>query len=260
MDTKLYFFECGTLKSQKHYFTLNKGVGEPFEVPVPFFLIQHNGKNILFDTGNGIEASTNPEEHWGETIEAYYPEMTQKQFVSNQLKDILNIAPEQIEYVIFSHLHLDHAGGVGVFPNATYIVHKKEFDWAFNPECAQKSAYIMKDIKKDVNWQKLEMKFGEPYDLFGDGVIKIYLTPGHTPGHMSVLVKLKDNSFLLTADSCYTEENLNDNVPPGLVWSEDASIKTLASIKELQAQGSTIIVGHDPYAWKNVKKAPEFYL
>ena len=259
MTTKLYFFECGTLKSEKHLFTLNRGIGEAFEVPVPFFLIQHKGKNILFDTGNAKEVSKNPEIHWGQIVNTYYPIMQEKQFVVNQLKE-LKIEPEDVDYVILSHLHLDHAGGVGCFNNATYITHKKEMEWAFDPECVQKSAYIMQDITKNAKWLQLENGFEEAYDLFDDGVIKIYPTPGHTPGHLSVLITLQNSKFFLTSDSCYTEENLNDNIPPGLVWDEEASIKTVDFIRKLQTeQNVEIVTGHDPNAWKRFKKAPEYY-
>lgn len=260
MSIKLYFFECGTLKSEKHLFTLNKGVGVPFEVPVPFFLIQYKGKNILFDTGNAIEVANDPEKHWGEIINTYFPTMKESEFVENQLKSVLKISADEIDYVILSHLHLDHAGGVGVFKNATYIIHKKEYEWAFNPNCTQKSAYIMKDISKDANWLKINNEFSIGFDLFDDGAIKIYPTPGHTPGHLSILVRLENSSpMFLTSDSCYTEENLNDNIPPGLVWGEAESIKTLDFIKKMQTENIEIIVGHDPIAWKKIKKAPEFY-
>lgn len=258
MSAELYFFECGTLKSKKHLFTLNKGIDESFEVPVPFFLIRHNGKNILFDTGNALEAAMDPKKHWGDAVDAYYPVMTEKQYVVSQLKDIVGLKPEEIDYVILSHLHLDHAGGVGDFPNAQYLVHKKEFEWAFNPECTQKGAYIMQDIDKEVNWLLLENKFEEPYDLFNDGVIQIYPTPGHTPGHLSLLINLENSkSMLLTSDSCYTEENLNDNIPPGLVWDAEASLKSVNWLKS--KENIEVVTGHDPFSWPKYKKAPEFY-
>jgi len=258
MSVKLYFFECGTLKSEKHLFTLNRGIGVPFEVPVPFFLIQYNDKNILFDTGNALEASKDPKKHWGDIIEAYNPVMEENQYVVNQLKT-LGVQPEDIDYVILSHLHLDHAGGVGAFPNARYISHHKEVQWAFNPDCTQKGAYIMHDIDKGIEWLQLGNKFGEAYDLFDDGIIEIYPTPGHTPGHISVLVNLT-KPMLLTSDSCYTEENLNDNIAPGLVWDAEESIRTIKWIQNLQNEkGVEIITGHDPIAWKRFKKAPEYY-
>ncbi|MEI7615203.1 MAG: N-acyl homoserine lactonase family protein [Actinomycetota bacterium] len=260
MPAKLYLFECGTLRSRKELFTLNKDIGKPFEAPIPFFLITHNGKNILFDTGNNLEVAKNPKKHWGDIINDYYPVMNEQQFVVNQLETLL-IKPEEIDYVILSHLHLDHAGGTGYFPNARYVVHKKELEWAFNPDCTQKSAYIMQDIDKNVNWFPLENEFKEAYDLLKDGVIKIYPTPGHTPGHMSILVNLEaSRPIFLTSDSCYTEENLYENILPGLVWDDKASMDTMDWIRKLQKKENIeIIVGHDPAAWKRFNKAPRCY-
>jgi len=75
-----------------------------------------------------------------------------------------------------------------------------------------------------------------------------------------VLVKLETKSMLLTSDSCYTEENLNDNIAPGLVWNAEDSIKTINWIKNLQDEKHVeIVTGHDPVAWKRFKKAPEYY-
>jgi len=258
-DLKLYFFDCGTLKSQKHYFTLDKDIGVPFEVPVPFFFIKHPKGNILFDTGNALAVAENPEQHWGDVINAYYPVMTKEQYVVNQLKKI-DVRADDIDYVILSHLHLDHAGGVGDFSNAVYVVQQAEYDWAYNPENTQRAAYISADYDKPVKWLKLNGE--ERYDFFNDGTIEIWFTPGHTPGHQSLLVNLKESGkFLLTGDSCYTEENLNESIPPGLVWNAELSMNTIRKMQELNKSAAIkIVTGHDPQAWINYKKAPEFYL
>lgn len=113
---KLYMFECGTLKSQKHLFTMGRGIGEPFDVPVPFFLIEHEKGKVLYDTGNALEVARDKVKHWGAAVVgAYDPIMTEDQYVVNQLKKV-GVKPEEITHVIFSHLHLDHAGGCGGSP------------------------------------------------------------------------------------------------------------------------------------------------
>lgn len=257
---QLYFFQCGTLESQKHLFTSGRGIGEPFTVPVPFFLINHPKGKVLFDTGNSINVAIDPVKHWGEVTKAYYPRMNIEDFVINQLKT-LGIEAEDISYVILSHLHLDHAGGVGYFPNAKYVVQRDELHWAYLPNFYQKAAYIKADFDKDVDWLILEGRDDDNYDLFGDGTIRIWFTPGHTPGHQSLLVKLdKSGEFLLTGDCCYTEEILNEDILPGLVWHPSEAIRSIKRLREAQhAWGVKIVTGHDPEAWIKFKKSPDYY-
>ncbi|MFM8330579.1 MAG: N-acyl homoserine lactonase family protein [Candidatus Methylumidiphilus sp.] len=257
---KLYFFACGTLESQKHLFTAGRGIGQPFTVPVPFFLIDHPKGKVLFDTGNALPVATDPHGHWGNAAKAYYPNMAEGDYILNQLQAI-GVNAEDIAYVILSHLHLDHAGGVGAFPNAQYIVQRAELHWAYVPDFYQKGAYIRADFDRDVEWMILEGRDDDDYDVFGDGTIRIWFTPGHTPGHQSILVKLPESgAFLLTGDSCYTEEILNEEVLPGLVWSPSEALR---SIKRLRAArdnwGVKVVTGHDPVAWANFNKAPEYY-
>ena len=106
---KLYFFEAGILKSQKQYFTLGTDVGKAFDVPVPFLLIDHPKGKVLFDTGNAYEVIRNKDEHWGGVVAAYDPVMTEDQWCVNAIEKV-GVRPEDIKYVILSHLHLDHAG------------------------------------------------------------------------------------------------------------------------------------------------------
>lgn len=257
---KLYFFECGTLESQKHFFTFGRGTGEPFTVPVPFFLIDHPKGKVLFDTGNALNVAADPEKHWGDVVRIYYPKMHPEQFVTHQLQHI-GIEPEAIDYVVLSHLHLDHAGGVGYFPRAKYVVQRQELHWAYVPDFYQKAAYIRADFDREVDWLILEGRDDDDYDLFGDGSLRIWFTPGHTPGHQSLLVRLeRSGDFLLSGDSCYTEEILNEDVLPGLVWQPSEAIRSIRRLRQARdALGVQIVTGHDPVAWAKFRKSPNFY-
>lgn len=257
---KLYFFEAGILKSQKQYFTLGLDVGKAFDVPVPFVLIDHPKGKVLFDTGNAFEVIHNKEEHWGGILAAYDPVMTEEQWCVNAIQRV-GVKPEEIAYVILSHLHLDHAGCVGYFPNARYIVQRDELHFAFAPDYYMKAAYIRKDFDKDVKWVILEGWRDDRLDLFHDGSIIIYFTPGHTPGHQSILVNLpKSGPMFFAADSCYTVQNIDGDVLPGLMWSAGETVKSVQRMKNLRELNAAVIVtGHDPDAWSQFKKAPEYY-
>lgn len=256
---KVYFFKAGILRSQKQFFTAGRGVGESFDVPVPFFLIEHPEGYVLYDTGNAYETINNKHEHWGDVVAAYDPVMTEDEWVVNAIQKV-GVKPEDIKYVILSHLHLDHAGGVGHFPNARYVVQRKELHFAYVPDFYMKGAYIRKDFDKDVDWMILEGDKEPQFDLFRDGKIIIHFTPGHTPGHQSVLLSLKNTgSMLLAADSCYTTENLDEDILPGLVAEPVETVKTIEKFRIMRAQGVKVITGHDPVAWETFKKAPEFY-
>ncbi|MCL1985039.1 MAG: N-acyl homoserine lactonase family protein [Betaproteobacteria bacterium] len=257
---KAYFFEAGILKSQKQYFTFAVDVGKQFDVPVPFMLIDHPRGKVLFDTGNALEVVNEKEKHWGGILAAYDPVMTKEQWCVNAIKKV-GVKAEDIDFVVLSHLHLDHAGGVGQFPNATYVVQREELSYAYIPDSFMRGAYIRKDFDRQVDWLLLNGWTDDKFDLFGDGSVVTHFTPGHTPGHQSLMLTLPESGkFFLTADSCYTEENLNKNILPGLAWNFGECERTMARIRKLQrAEGAKIITGHDPEAWKACKQAPEFY-
>jgi glyoxylase-like metal-dependent hydrolase (beta-lactamase superfamily II) len=257
---KLYLFESGVLLSFKHFFTFAVDVGKEFNVPVPFLLIDHPKGKVLFDTGNALEVVESKKEHWGDILAAYDPVMTREQWCVSAVRS-LGVKPEDIRYVILSHLHLDHAGGVGQFPKATYIVQRAEINYAYAPDSFMRGAYIRKDFDRPVDWHFLNGWEDDKFDLFGDGSLVTYFTPGHTPGHQSLLINLpKTGKLFFAADSCYTDENLDKNILPGLAWNFGECERTMQRIRLLrEAQGVRIVAGHDPVAWKQFKQAPSFY-
>ncbi len=111
---KMYAFSCGTLTCDKSLITFGRDVGKKFTVPVPFYLIQHPRGNVLFDLGNAKEVARDAKKHWGVIADFYVPDMKEDDYVVNKLKTI-GVKPEDIKYIVMSHLHLDHAGVLGTF-------------------------------------------------------------------------------------------------------------------------------------------------
>lgn len=257
---RLFFFQAGILKSQKHFFTHGRDVGRPFDVPVPFILIDHPKGKVLFDTGNAFEVIHNQVEHWGEALQISEPVMGEDQWCVKAIQKV-GVQPEDVKYVILSHLHLDHAGGVGHFPSAKYLVQRDELHFAYTPDYYMKSCYIRKDFDKDVNWLILEGWRDDRLDVFNDGSLMIYFTPGHTPGHQSLLVNLPTSGPLFfAADACYTLENLDSGVLPGIMWNAGETVKSVQRMKNLRdLYGATIVTGHDPEAWRQFRQAPNYY-
>jgi glyoxylase-like metal-dependent hydrolase (beta-lactamase superfamily II) len=243
--------------------TFGKDVGKRYTVPVPYYLIDHPKGKILFDTGNAREVATDthdPHKHWGAIADVYVPDMPQEEYVVESLKKKVNVDPSEIKYVIMSHLHLDHAGGVGEFPNATYIVQQDELRWAYTPQFYQKLAYIRPDFDKPVKWFLLHGYEDDNFDIFNDGSLVIWFTPGHTPGHQNLVLKLKQGTMVLTGDSCYNMEILNENLLPGLGWNSELTVRSIQKLRWARDfLGYSIITGHDPDTFKTLKKAPEYY-
>jgi N-acyl homoserine lactone hydrolase len=197
-ELRLYMFECGTLRLKLHVIKMNQGLNELYRIPVPWFFIQHPRGNIVIDGGNAVECATQPYEHWGSAADYSYPEMRIEQGCVNELQR-LGIEPDSITYVLQSHLHLDHTGAIGRFPNAVHVVQRAEYEYAFTPDWFAAGAYIRKDFDKpDLRWMFL------------------IFTPGHSVGHQSFLINLlKSPPMLLTADAAYTLDHWNEKALPG---------------------------------------------
>ena len=144
---RLYMFECGTLKCKVHHIKMNQDLNDPYEIPVPWFLIQHPKGNVVIGGGNPAECAENPHSYWGPTADVYYPTMTVEQTCVNELARI-GIDPSQVAYVLFSHLHIDHTGAAGRFPGAIQIVQRLEYEYAFTPDWFVIGGYMRKDFKQ----------------------------------------------------------------------------------------------------------------
>ena len=264
---KLYVFSSGALNVGKNML-MNLGPQDTIKVPVGFFVVMHPRGNVLFDTGNNDKIITDPS-YWGPFFKALSPVNTPDMAIDAQLGKI-GLKPDDITYVVVGHLHLDHGGNVGKFPNSTLVVQKDEIRNAFWPEPGTAGPYIPGDIamlRSDLgdampNKYKIMQLEGD-IDLFADGSVVVKRWVGHTPGSQMLLVRLpKMGSVILTSDNVYFRENVEKNILPNIALAYDPGgiLRAYEWIRRMQAtEKADFFTAHDPDAFKALKKPPEFY-
>jgi N-acyl homoserine lactone hydrolase len=264
---RLYSFTSGALTVPKSL--LQGGApSTPLQVPVGFFVIRHPKGNVLFDTGNNDRIITEPG-YWGAFIQGLNPVRTADVAIDVQLGKI-GLRPDDIAYVVVGHMHLDHGGNVGKFPNSTLVVQKDEIRNAFWPEPGTGGPYIPGDfmmLRADPgsawpNRYKMIQLEGD-LDIFADNSVVVKRWVGHTPGSQMMIVRLpRTGTVILTSDNVYFRENVTKNLLPdvSLAYSPTGIMNGYQWIREMQArEKADFFTAHDADAFKAMKKAPEFY-
>ena len=227
---------------------------------VAVYLIVHPRGTLLFDTGLGDRYAGRPfnEVSLGDRPDP--PSTAGFILVTKTLRSQLEqigYPPPKINYLALSHPHPDHIGNANDFASATFLVHQGDYDMMFGPnvkpEAVNPSYAALKNSKTKI--------IEGDYDVFGDGAVVLKFTPGHTPGHQSLYVKLaKTGGVVLSGDLYHYAEDLKlDSMPE----REKAPGITEASRKALQAflkeSGAQLWVGHDINFFSRQKHAPEYY-
>jgi N-acyl homoserine lactone hydrolase len=251
---RLYAFHGGGERGDMAIFDpFDPHVGTKVEIPYFFYLIQHPEGNVLFDTGGHPALIDNPRARLGAAADAFELMMRPGDDVVSKLA-ALGLKSRDVNHVILSHLHYDHAGGIEFFPHATFYAQRAELIFAHWPAIYQRAIYVRADFDHPVQWKELT----GAYDLFGDGRLVIFPTPGHTPGHQSLLVQLESQSIILVADAAYLPKNIAERVLPAICWSPDAMVASWERIEELQRQHhASLIFTHDLGFRDKTKIAPE---
>lgn len=266
-DIKMYAFSSGALTIGKGILQNLAPTDPPIKIPVGFYVIKHPKGNVLFDTGNNDKIIQDPS-YWGANFEALKPVNTPDVAIDTQLEKI-GLKPDDIMYVVVSHLHLDHGGNVGKFPNSTIVVQKDEIQNAFWPQPGTGGPYVIGDVmplraagSNYPNKGKMLQLEGD-LDLFGDGTIVIKRWVAHTPGSQMMTVRLKNTGLvILTGDNVYFRENVEKSLPPNIVlaYNPTGFLTAYEWIRHKMAtEKADFFTAHDPDAFKAMKKAPEFY-
>ncbi len=227
----------------------NKNPGtEWIDIPIHTFLIDHPDGYILFDTAGDY----NWKEHWPELISSRSPYIfTEDQYLPNSLKK-LHVSPEDIKYVIISHLHADHAGCLSMFKNATVYVNNTELVTTLRQYVLGEdlNVHVPTDIKAwldaKLHWRpvtdderEIELVHGVKILNFGSG---------HSWGMLGMHVSLPSGkNFLAVADAIYLEGNIHPSLNfPSIVYDTIGYTRTVKFIQDYAAKtGAQILYGHD---------------
>jgi N-acyl homoserine lactone hydrolase len=244
---RLYVMDCGHGRaSDMSRWTPGLNVGTAFDVRDNCYLIRHAQGWMMWDTGIPEAVARMPDGlvGGGGAMVWKRPKTMAAQFAE------IGITPADIKLVAVSHTHADHVGNVGMFPAATVLIQRAEYDWAFAPT---KSFPFAADIAA----RKLE---GD-HDVFGDGSVRILSTPGHTPGHQVLLVRMAKTGYvLLTGDAVHFRDNWDNRRVPSMNTSKEDTVKSLQRIADvLQQHKAELWINHDQAQSEKMKRPPEYY-
>jgi N-acyl homoserine lactone hydrolase len=243
---RLYVVDCGTsVGPDKSRWTPGVDVGKPLDMVGNCYLIKHAQGWMVWDTGvsDGVAGMPN-----GRPGTDGSPHWRRSKTLAGEVEKI-GLKASDFKFIAVSHTHPDHIGNVELFPRAMLLVQKAEYEWPgpnnrprFNP------AHPVTKLEGD-------------HDVFGDGSVMIISTPGHTPGHQSLLVKLpKTGAVLLSGDAVHFKENWENRRVPENNDSKDKTVASMQRMADVMAKEKAQLgINHDKAQRDGQKMSPEYY-
>jgi glyoxylase-like metal-dependent hydrolase (beta-lactamase superfamily II) len=245
----LYALQNGLMGVERSVLFYGEYTEARTQIPITCWLVRTSDAVVLFDTGVAPRAAQ------GLMRNDPLARFTEDDLLERRL-DGLGLKTSDVDFVVISHLHYDHAGGAALFPDSTLVVQKDEYSYAHYPAPFYASFYYRKNF--DLPGYKWRLLDGDTELMPGVTVLR---TDGHTPGHQSLLVQLPDSGpVLLAGDACYWQEHIDEERVPGVVWDPTRALHSIKKLKTLaRLTGGTVFPSHDPVFWKTVTQAPERY-
>ena len=240
---RLYVIECGQGQvPDLSRWSPGVNVGTKTEYVTNCYLIKHAQGYMMWELGVGDALAGVPEGR------GQFTRWRLARTLASQLDEI-GVKPSELKYVAASHSHGDHIGNLGLFPQAPLLIQKAEYEW---PTPVGASRY-----KPEHPVRKLEGDL----DVFGDGSVTLLATPGHTPGHQSILIRLaRSGPILISGDAAHFKENWDYRRVPS--FNVDVQ-KTLTSMERIAAilahTKAQFWIHHDKGQSDGQKKSPAYY-
>ena len=249
---RLYVFDCGLLTRADPQPLQARGV-KVTDMSVRAYLIVHPRGTVLWDScvipdeligaGGGTEGRA-----------------TARRTLLGQLAEI-GYQPADITYLVLSHNHFDHSANANRFAGSTWLVQRAEHDWMFPQE--PRAEPLAGAARYSALRDSRTMLLDGDHDVFGDGSVLILATPGHTPGHQSLLVKLpRTGAVVLTGDLYHypAERTVKDLLPTARFSDPAREAASRARIEALlKERHATLWIGHDLVQDATIRKSPAYY-
>jgi N-acyl homoserine lactone hydrolase len=249
-EIRLYTVNCGHLEFKDLSFFSDTGEydgGKSGVIAVPCFVIRHPKGILVWDTG----------------LSPHFPKGVNAAGVSGGI-DVpvekylaqIGLEPADVNYLAFSHLHSDHTGNANLFKSATWIMNKTELAWAL---AGGSGSPVDVSTFSEYKTAKTHTIDGD-YDVFGDGTVRILKTPGHTPGHQVLVLKLqKAGTVILAGDLYHFRADRASRLIP--LFNTDRA-DTLASFDRVERIAhnthARVVIEHDPEDFKAMPKFPAY--
>lgn len=247
---KLYAFDCGRIDVSDFANFSDTGDynNKAAQLGDPCFLIVHPKGVLLWDTGFPDALIKKPE-----TAGVFH--LTKSTAINDNLKKIA-LKPNDIKFVSVSHSHIDHAGALDQFPKSTWILQNSEVTYAKT----RPSPFVV-NIAGLKNWKSAhKIMISGDYDVFGDGTVQILSTPGHTPGHQALMVKLPQaGTIILSGDEYHQRSSFETLRIPVFNTSRAETMASSDRIKGLlKTTNARLIIQHDDNDINGLPKFPEY--
>ena len=251
---RMYVFDCGENQTNDvSGWSPVENVGKYWEFSAHCYLIRHAKGLMLWDAGLSDSIAASPE---GVTRGGGAIRSIVRKTLSSQLAEI-GVKLDEVTHIEFCHSHADHVGYANYFTQARLHIQEAEYNAAFGPNAAK---FGFDPSNYDKLRSDIVLKLNGDYDVFGDGSVTILSTPGHTPGHQSLLVRLpKRGAVLLSGDVTHSENNWENRSVPLYNFSQEQSRRSMERIAELlKVNKAQLWINHDKAQSAGIPKSPEY--
>lgn len=252
-EVRLYAIDCGSIEFKEMGFFADTGEydGKSATLADSCYIVRHPKGTLLWDTGLGDNI---PDQKKADAAKMGINMKAASTPLLDRLKSI-GLASEDVTYLAFSHFHFDHTGDANLFGKSTWILNKAELDGVLTGTTPFADPNAISAYKT----AKTQMITGD-YDVFGDGSVRILKTPGHTPGHQSLLVKLKKTgTVILSGDLYHTLENREYRRVPAFNTERADTLASIDRIEKLvKTTHARFVIQHSLEDFSSLPKFPAY--